>query len=262
MKLLALLLCLIPLWLVAGTPFLPAGAESIGLSGIQLFAGNSFLGINNPSMQKPDKGIIGISFQKPYFLSEVMQLDGIFTKPYKKHHSVMHFRNMSAPSYSYSAFGLGIGFQIHPKIQTAIQTELQSEHISNYGTTLGNCWKIAFTTLPFAKCQLAWLIAINLPDKFRTSLSMNHVFALQYSMNKTSKLISEIQWLQDQTPILKTGISFQLNKNWQLFSGFTFSNAQLAAGLTYKKHQISYGFAIRYHQVLGSGHAIHVCYDL
>lgn len=261
MKLLALLFGLFPHWIVAGTPFLAAGAEAAALSGIQLFASNSFSGINNISMQKPDKITLGLCLHKPYFLSEVMQLDGIFTKPYKQHHSVVYFRNLKAPSYSNSAFGLGIGFQIHPKIQTSIQTELQAERIIGYGTSYGNSWKLAFTTLPFSKWQIAWLIAFNLPDKLRTSISMNNVLGLQYGMNQQAKLIAEIQWPHDQTPVLKTGLSYKLNKQWQLFSGFTFSHAQLATGLTYKKNQISYGFAIRYHQVLGSGHAIHLTYD-
>lgn len=262
MKLIALLFNVISFSLVAGTPFLAAGVEATALSGMQLFSGNGFSGINNLSMQKPDKALIGICLQKPFFLSEVMQLDGYFTKPFKHHHSVIYFRNLKAPSYSYSAFGLGIGFQIHPKIQSAIQTEIQAEQITGYGNSLGNTWKMTFTTLPLPKIQIACLIAINLPDKYRTTLGIDQVFALQYSINQQSKLITEIQWQQDQPPLLKTGLSYQLSKQWLLLTGYTLSNSQLALGLRYKKNQISYGFAFRYHQVLGSGHAIHLTYDL
>lgn len=262
MKLLVWLILICPCLLVGGTPFLAAGSEATALSGMQMFSGKQFSGINNLSMYKHDKSSFGLSINKPYYLSEMLQMDAFLLKPYKNHSSVVHFRSLKVPSYSYHSLGLGFSLQIHPKIRTSIQTELQYEHISGYGNTIGNSWKVSFTSEPFPKTHLACLVEVSLPNTSDESIRIHQVFAWQYSMNKQSKLLAEIQWQHNQTPILKLGFNFEINAKWQFYSGCTFSSGHFATGLTYKKKYICYGFAIRYHQVLGSGNTLQIYYGL
>ncbi len=262
MKLLALIIFLLPDLLDAGNPFLAAGSQATALSGMQMFSGKQFSGINNLSMYKHDKTSYGICLNKPYFLNEIVQLDAFYIKSYKHHDGVVYFRSLNATDYSYNSVGLGFGIQIHPKIRTSIQTEFQFEHISGYGNTIGNTWKVSFTTLPFEKSHLAWLVDISLPNSNKQTFQLYQIFAWQYSMSKQSKLLAEIQWQQDQIPLLKLGFNFEINTKWQFYSGCTFSTGNFATGLTYKKKNISYGFAIRYHQVLGSGNALQINYGL
>lgn len=261
MRYLTMLLMLNSYSLFAGLPLQSAGIEAIALSGMQLFAGKSFVGINHISSHLPKTKTLAFASQKPYFMSEVHQTDLVFAIPQK--HSVIAFynRTLFAPSYFGCVLGSGIALALHPKIVAGIQSEYHFESVAGYGQYHRSLFKVCLTALPHPKYSSAWQIAVpgsSLRDKNR---HLNHIFAIKYMVQPNIQISGEVQWQNKFKPSFKTGIRFQLKPEWELISGFDFGNGQFAAGIVRNKKHIQYGIAIRYHQVLGSGHALHIAYD-
>jgi hypothetical protein len=264
MKLLLLLLSLLPTLLPAGNPFLAAGSEAAALSNIQLFGSKAFVGINNVSrLTKTNKNTFAFACQKLYFKTDIWQLDAAFYPSSKHVKSTFYYRNLIAPFFSYHLIGAGIGIDAHPKIQLGCQMELSLESISAYGKQWGSNWKMSVTTKLHPKWQTAWLIAANANWKYKSDkIHFNHVFAINYSSSNKSEIINEIQWFYQQTPVISTGIKFQLNPQWQLLCGYAFVYGQFASGLHYVNKKLSAGFSVKYHQFLGTGNALQIHYVL
>lgn len=261
MRYLTMLLMLNSYKLFAGLPLQPAGVEAIALSGMQLFAGKSFAGINHMTSYLPKTKTLSFASQKPFFKSDVHQTDLVFAIPQK--HSVIAFynRTLFAPSYFGCVLGSGIALALHPKIVAGIQSEYHFESVAGYGQYHRSLFKVCLTALPHPKYSSAWQIAVpgsSLRDKNR---HLSHIFAIKYMVQPNIQISGEVQWQNKFKPSFKTGIRFQLKPEWELISGFDFGNGQFAAGIVRNKKHIQYGIAIRYHQVLGSGHALHIAYD-
>lgn len=245
----------------AAIPLQPAGVEGIALSGMQLFAGKSFSGINHISLHIPKTKSLSFGLQKPYFLSDVKQTDLLLQLPQKNSVLAVYNRAVFAPSYLACVLGTGLAISLHPKLLAGIQTEYQFESVSAYGHFNSTCFKLCLTVLPHPKYSSAWQIGIpgsSLRDKNR---HVSHLFAINYLIQPKIQVSGEVQWQNKFRPSFKTGIRFQIQSEWELISGFDFGNAQFAAGIVRNKQHLHYGFAIRYHQVLGSGHALHIAYD-
>lgn len=247
--------------LFASLPLQTAGAESIALSGMQLFAGKSFAGINHITSHLPKTRTLAFASQKPYFINEVHQTDLVLTIPQKHSGIALYNRALFAPSYFGCVLGSGIAVSLHPKLVAGIQSEYQFESVAAYGQYHSSLFKLCLTILPHPKYSSAWQIAIpgsSLRDKNR---QLSHLFAIKYLVQPNIQVTGEVFWQNKFKPGFKTGIRFQLKPEWELISGFDFGNAQFAAGIIRNKKHLQYGIAIRYHQVLGSGHALHMAYD-
>lgn len=264
MKLLMLLLSLLPTLLLGGKPFMAAGSEAAALSNIQLFGSSAFIGINNISrLTKTDKSKFAFACHKPYFKTDIWQLDAAFYPANKQLKSAIYYRNLTAPFFSYHLIGAGIGIDAHQKIQLGCQMELSLEAISAYGKQWGSNWNMSVTSKLHPKWQSAWLISANVKWQLQSDkYHFNHVLAINYSSSNKSEIINEIRWLHQQTPVISTGIKFQLNPQWQLLCGYAFVYGQFACGLHYVNKNLSAGFSVKYHQFLGSGNALQIHYVL
>lgn len=247
--------------LQAAVPFQPAGVEAIGLSGMTLFTGKNFSGINHISAYLPQKRSLSFAAQQPYFLSDVQQFDCVMLQPHKNSCLSIYNRYLVAPAYFATAIGTGIAVKPHPKLTAGIQTDFLFESAAGYGNFHTGLFKLCITIMPHSKYSTAWQISLSENDFTSRSQTLSHCFAINYSVNSQMQITGEVQWQNKNFPILKTGIRYQLKQDWLLISGINFKNAQFATGIIKKNKNLSYGIAIRYHQILGAGHSINISYD-
>jgi hypothetical protein len=75
-------------------------------------------------------------------------------------------------------------------------------------------------------------------------------------------ITSEIEKDLDYKPNWRTGLEYEILKNFFLRTGFNFNPENIYVGLGGKRSTISFDYAVRFNQLVGTSHQIAVAYNL
>ena len=235
----------------------PMGGRSMSMANASITLNDVWGYQNNPgALADVDKFAAGVSYENRFLLKELQSQGFAVVVPLK-----VGVLSAGGQMYGYTSFrsyraGLGYSMKLSEKFFAGVQMNYMGLQLSEgYGsasTLSGEAgiyakvtenWKIGATVNNLGRAKLSDFE----DDRFSTIMRLG----TSYSFSKKVLLAFEVDKDLDYDPRFKTGIEYEVAKNFHLRGGFATAPIEVTFGAGYKFKQIDLNIGSAYHQVLG-----------
>ncbi len=256
-KYLLLILCGSTSLLSFSQGWVPMGARSMSLSNASITLNDVWAYHHNPAaLADINRVTAGVSYENRFLLSELQSQGFAVAIPLKVGVVSIGGQLYGGQQFRTYKGGLGYSMQLAEKIYAGVQLNYMGLQLpGNYGskssmtaeagiyTKFTDNWKLGFSVYNLGRAKLSEFE----DDRFSTIMRIGTAYTF------SGKVIVAIDFEKDLDYDLrvKTGIEYEVIKNFYLRGGIATQPVELSFGLGYQWKQIQLGLGSSYHQILG-----------
>ncbi len=240
-----------------GQGWVPSGGKSMSMANASVCNTDVWAYHNNPgAVGALEKLSVGVSYENRFLLKELQSQGFSVAVPLK-----IGVISVGGHMYGYNQFrsykaGLGYSLKLAEKFYAGVQLNYQGLRLSqNYGSVNSMTAEAGF----YGKIKDNWDVGIAIFNVGRSKLSdyqddrFSTIMRIgsSYTFSKKVLLSGEFEKDLDNPIRFRTGLEYQVLKNFFVRGGFATAPVELTFGFGYKFKQFQLGLGSAYHQILG-----------
>ena len=237
--------------------WLPMGGRSNSMANASVAISDLWAFHHNPgALADVEKVSIGFSYENRFLLKELQSQGLVYVQPLKKGVLSVGAQLYGFNEYRTYRFGAGYCLKLSEMFSAGVQLNYQGIRLNeNYGSKntvtaelgllakITENWKIGISVFNLGRAKLSDYQ----DDRFSTLFRMGS----SYTFSKKVIVAVEAEKSIDFPLRFKTGLDYQLVKNFYFRAGFATQPIELTFGFGYKFKSIQLDIGSAYHQQLG-----------
>lgn len=240
-----------------GQGWTPMGARSMAMANASTTINDVWAYHHNPgALADVDRFTAGISYENRFLLKELQSQGFAVAVPMKVGVISVGGQLYGSEQFRSSKAGLGYSMKLSEKFFAGAQLNYIGLRLpENYGSAnsmtaevgiyakLTEKWKLGASVFNLGRAKLSDFA----DDRFTTMMRIGS----SYSFSQKVMLAIDFEKNLDYDLRIKTGVEYEVVKNFKLRGGFATAPIELSAGIGYEWKQLEISAGSSYHQVLG-----------
>lgn len=257
MKQLLLLTLLMASGAVCSQGWTPMGARSMAMANASSTLNDVWAYHQNPgALGDVEEFTAGLSYENRFLLKELQSQGFAVAVPMKVGVISAGGQLFGYQQYRTYKAGLGYSMKLSDKFFAGVQLNYLGLRLpENYGSAntvtgevgiyakVSRNWKIGASVCNLGRAKLADFA----DDRFTTMMRLG----TSYTFSEKVLLALDFEKNLDHDVRIKTGIEYEMVKNFKLRGGVATAPIELSAGIGYEWNQLQIGVGSSYHQILG-----------